>query len=604
MLPTNLGESGAASAVRTHVVGLSEHRVRRRQRLQLARAVYSGDPVRLAVVTHLSELSEITGADRAAAVWVDEYGHRLAHTHVMLDLMSDRPRRLFPMEPLERAWEIGLPGVYESRGRRGGDGASRFAVALGSDGARSWFLICESVGSRARLSDEDRQRALFVSGECAGALLHQDLDISESGVTRIRQPESRGFVGFSVLQDCEGREDRPDVSARVEQRFLVLRVARALVDEDEGAAEPDQWRERVASVRGEVLRRADKGGDAEDVWSSLLGALGDRDLARVARDLVVVGQRAEVEGHLHGALELYRCAYDAAAAVMSADTAVDAARFQGRVQRRSARWDEAVRQYEVAYEVALAAGNEAKAAQALGGLASVRQEIGNLPLARESYRSALTLADRSGVRDVVASIHHGFLGLEHAAGELDAALRHGWTAIGTYEDGVARIRCLANLAGVLIDLGDRVAAEDAWTIVARESTEVYYRTYALDALGHLAALRGDLQDFERYTSACDALGWEEGSRSAKAEILYHRGLSYQALGMRDAAERWLGRAIRHAEEFGLNRTLFRAEEALARLEQESRADERETVESTKPSAPPEVREGLREMRRAAVGALV
>lgn len=604
MLSTNLGDSDSALTARDHVVGLSEHRSRRRQRLQLARAIYSGDPVRLAVVTHLSELSDITGADRAAAVWVDEYGDSVAHTHVILDLMSDRPRRSFPVEPLERAWEVGLPGVYETAGanRRAGDGASRFAVALGSDGARSWFLVCESVGPRARLSDEDRQRALFVSGECAGALLHQDLDPAEGRGTRLRASEPDGFVGFAVLKDCEGHEDRLDVSARVEQRFMVLRVARALVDEDAGAGDPTGWDERVGMLEDEVLRRVAEGGDSEDVWTVVLAALRGRDMARLAHGLTVVGRRAEVEGHVNGALELYRCAFDAAAAVMNAELAVDAARFQGRVQRRAARWDKAVGAYQVACEVARAAGLDARAAQALGGLAAVRQEIGNLPLARSGYQEALELATRSGVRDVVAAIHHGLLALEHAAGNLVAALNHGWTAVGSYENTSDRVRSLAGLAGALVDFGDRATAEDAWTVVSREAEDIYYRIYAFDALAYLAALRGDLADFERNAAACDALGWEDGSKSAKAEILYYRGLSYQALGMLDAAERWLQRAVRHADAFGLNRTLFRAEEALARLTDAPSGAE--VAEYTEPSAPREVREGLREMRRVAVGASV
>ncbi len=607
MLSTNLGDPDTVLTARDHVVGLSEHRSRRRQRLQLARAIYSGDPVRLAVVTHLSELSEITGADRAAAVWVDEYGDPVAHTHVIVDLMSDRPRRSFPVEPLERAWEVGLPGVYETAGanRRAGDGASRFAVALGSDGARSWFLVCESVGPRARLSDEDRQRALFVSGECAGALLHQDLDPDEGRGPRLGASKPDGFVGFPVLKDCEGQEDRLDVSARVEQRFMVLRVARALVDEDAGAGDPHGWNERVRVLEDEVLQRVAEGGDSEDVWSTAFAGLRERDLARLARGLTVVGRRAEVEGHRHGAMELYRCAFDAAAAVMDAELAVDAARFQGRIQRRSARWDKAVGAYQVACEVARAAGLDAKNAQALGGLAAVRQEIGNLPLARSGYQEALELATRSGVRDVVAAIHHGLLALEHAAGNLVAALNHGWTAVGSYENTSDRVRSLAGLAGALVDFGDRSTAVDAWTIVSREAEDVYYRMYAFDALAYLAALRGDLAEFERNAAACDALGWEDGSRSAKAEILFYRGLSYQALGMLDAAERWLERAVRHADEFGLNRTLFRAEEALKQLVDAPKP--REAVEvagNTEPSAPREVREGLREMRRVAVGASV
>ena len=610
MLPTNIGNSDSAPAARTQVVGLSEHKSRRNQRLQLARAMQSGDPVRSVLIEHLVALAEITGADRAAAVWVDEYSATDVRPLVTLDLLCDRPRRAFPVEPLERAWAAGLPGVYEGlRGstRSPSEPASQFAVALGSDGARSWFLVCDSVGLRARLSEPDRQRALFLSGEAAGALLHQDLDRDrDTGILRIRDSGARGFVGFPVLEDCEGREDDVTVTATVEQRFLAVRLARSLVDEEPGDADAARWADRVESTRVEIVERARRGGDALQEWSDLLDALARKDLSDVAEGLVAAGKRAEIEGHTHGALELYRCAFDAAAVVLEPGPAVDAARFRGRIQRRSARWAESIRAYQLAYRVAAAAGLTGKAAQALGGLASVRQEIGNLPEARKGYQEALELASRSGSRDVLANIHQGLLALEHAAGNAGVALRHGWAAVATYEDPDGKVRCLANLAGTLVDVGDRAAAEDAWTIVARQARDVYYRTYAHDALAYLAALRGDLGEFEAQAALCDALGWESGSKSAAAEILYYRGLSYRALGMLDAAERWLTRAVAHADRFGLNRTLFRAEEALDQLRQMAAGLARAAIESetTAPSAPPEVREGLREMRRAAVGALV
>ena len=52
---------------------------------------------------------------------------------------------------------------------------------------------------------------------------------------------------------------------------------------------------------------------------------------------------------------------------------------------------------------------------------------------------------------------------------------YGWTAVATFQDPKGRLRCLAGLAGALVDYGDRAAAEDAWTVVAEASDEVVYR---------------------------------------------------------------------------------------------------------------------------------
>src|SRR5690606_4952440 len=114
MFATNIGRHGQLGVARQQVVGLSEHRDRRHQRFRLAQALRSGDPIRSALVGHLRELIDLTAADRAAAVWIDEYGAPLVHPHLTLDLLCDVPRRSFPVEPLERAWEIGLPGAYDA----------------------------------------------------------------------------------------------------------------------------------------------------------------------------------------------------------------------------------------------------------------------------------------------------------------------------------------------------------------------------------------------------------------------------------------------------------------------------------------------------------
>ena len=193
-------------------------------------------------------------------------------------------------------------------------------------------------------------------------------------------------------------------------------------------------------------------------------------------------------------------------------------------------------------------------------------------------------------------VRHALMTVEQLSGNLIESLRHGWVAVATYESEERRTRCMAGLAGTLVDYGDREAAEDAWEWVAQTSRDHYYLIYAHDALGHLAALRGDRHAFERRSERCDALQWEVTGGFAKAEILYYRGLSYRALGDVTAAEAWLRRAADFSEEHKYNRVLFRAEGALRSLGTDSQGD-REGRATEAPVAPTELREGLRTMRR-------
>jgi tetratricopeptide (TPR) repeat protein len=578
------------------VLRLDEYRERRTYRLRVAEALHRIEPLKHAIHCHLAKIAELSGADRVATVWVDEYGPGLIHPYVVLDQLCDQPRRAFSAEPLHEAWELGVPGAHDRPFTSGSSIPSTLAVALGSDGTRAWFVLAESVLPRPLLDRQLRDRIMFLAGECASIVLHRDLDASHR-----RGPDGKAtaFAGWRILEDLDGREEDEVSSSRIARRFVVGRLVRMLVDDDL-AAVPERVSDQVRRARSELLAHdASDDEHGEGVrWHRVLDALEQGRHEVLAAELVELADAVEAQGHSHGALELYRCAYDIAGALGASRQAVDAARLAGRLLRRQARWDEAGRWFDVTREIADAADLPDVAARALVGLAGIARETGNFPEARGGFSKALEKAEASGSTEVIALVHHSLLGLEHQAGNLPVALRHGWLALGTYQSEAGRTRCLAGLAGVLTDFGDLDAAEDAWAIVAASSEERYYQIFAHDGLAYLFALKGDSRRFELHAGQCDALGWESGASSAKAEILHYRGLSYRALGQLDRAKEWLTRAVVFAEKHKYNRVLFKAEEALREIESQQAVSDREAA----PAAPLELREGLRAMRREAVGA--
>jgi tetratricopeptide (TPR) repeat protein len=578
------------------VLRLDEYRDRRVDRLRLAESLYRADSGRHALLLHLSEVARLSGADRAAVVWVDEYGSGLIHPHVVLDLLSDRPRRSFTTEPLHRAWELGVPGAYDS----GSDPipciAPTFAIALGSDGTRAWFLVTESVGPRGALDEEARDSVMFLAGECSAVVLHRDLDLTRDDAGGATAQAGSGFAGWRVLQDIEGRESDDEESRRIALRFMVARLARLLV-EDDLSVSAERITEQVRMARVQLVAHPKIVDEEARLWEVVLEAMDEGRIEDLAVALVELGDVVEARAHYHGALELYECAYAIGASTGAAVPAVDAARFRGRLLRRRAQWSESEHWYGVAQQVAEAAGLDDRLALVLVGLAVIKKEVGNLPAAREGLRKALKVAERSGDRDAIAGVHLDLLGLEHTAGNLPLGLAHGWIAVSTYQDNSAgRVRSLASLAGALVDHGDREAAEDAWALVAQEARDNYYRIYAYDALAYLAALRGDVDAFERNASVCDTLGWEHGPHSAKAEVLYYRGMSYRAMGRYEPARQWLTRAVTFAEEHDFNRVMFEAESALDDLN-----TSRQEQKMQPAAAPLEVKQGLREMRQGLAG---
>lgn len=571
------------------VLTLAEHRDRRQYRLALARAMLHGDRGRGTLLEHLAEVADLTGSDRVAVVWIDEYGAGFVHPHVVLDLLSDRPRRFFSPDPLQRAWDLGVPGALDDVTGSNRDRLATFAVALGSDGARGWFLVADSLTRRVRVDEERRDRLMFLAGEASAIVLHRDLDTAE---------ESGGaFAGWRLLKDLEGYESNERRSGMVGRRFEVGRLVAGLVEDD--LVLPDERRYELASRARESIH-----GDAEvdAAESSLLGDLLQAyevgDVPGLATQCLEAGHAAERDDHAHGALEMYRCAFEMAFALGEPATAIEAARSSGRVLRRRGQWAEADHWYGVALGIAERAELWDLIARTRAGLAVIQKDRGDISAAREGFEGALQAASSAKDADTTASIYQDMMNLEYVAGDLPVAARHGWRAVNTSATDEGRAQCLVGFAWILKELGDFDAAEDAYAVARETSEDFYYRLYAYDGYAHMAALRGDGAAFDVRAAECDELGWDDGPATAKAEILYFRGVSHALLGRCQEARSWLQRAVAFAEEHAFEVVLENSRAALAELS----ADGLKCSPIPKP-APPEVRDGLRAMRDEVLGVL-
>lgn len=576
------------------VLKLAEHRDRRQYRLAMTRALVHGDPSRRTLLKHLAEVADLTGSDRVAVVWIDEYGAGFVHPHLILDLLSDRPRRFFSSDPLQRAWDLGVPGALDDvigshRGR-----VATFAVALGSDGARGWFLVADSVTRRVSVVDERRDRLMFLAGEASAIVLHRDLDSDEDEPAR--------FAGWRVLQDLEGYETDARRAEVVGRRFEVGRLIVGLLEDD--LVTPEERRQELAErARDSIYRDRDVDEGEAMLLGDLLQAYEGGDLPRLAAVSLEAGHVAEREDHANGALELYRCSFEIAAALGEPETAIEAARSRGRVLRRRGQWSEADHWYGLALNIAERAEIWDLVARTRAGLAVTHKDRGDFTAARDGLERALDAAGSAKNADTIASIYHDLMNLEYVVGDLPVAARHGWRAVNTAPTDASRTRSLVGFAWILKELGDIDAAEDAYAVARLTAEDYYYRLYAFDGYAHMAALRRDAAAFDARAAECDALGWRDGPATAKAEILYFRGVSHALLGRYEEARSWLQKARVFAEEHAFEVVLDNALSALAELpgeRVEARAP-REIAAPGRRTAPHDVRDGLRALRDEVLG---
>jgi hypothetical protein len=292
------------------VLRLQDYRSRRERRFDQALALYSADRERALLLRYLWSAVSVVSGDRAAIVWVDEYGPGLVHGHVILDLIADQPRRAFAAEPLRLAWSEGVPGLYDASDRESPHGVfeqgsyrSICAVALGSDGLRAWFVVVDGQAPRPRLTRDASAELMFLAGECSAVLMHRDMKRHSDGVL-VPEGGLERFAAWPILKDIEGHEKDEEVNRRISCRFLVARVVRAILDDDL-STDREALDHQIDCVRREIGKQF--AADAErPLWDDVLSAAQRDDRHAFARSVLELGAHVEELGQLSGAREFYR----------------------------------------------------------------------------------------------------------------------------------------------------------------------------------------------------------------------------------------------------------------------------------------------------------
>lgn len=557
----------------TSVVRLDEIRVRRQQRLRETSALYGGDPERSRVALLLEQVLGVVEGDRAATVWVDEYGTGMVHVHCILDLVRTPPRRSFEPQLLQSAWEEGVPGLVDCPDLSQGNVVplmegvrSAAAVALGSDGARSWFVVVDSNRPRTALADEPAGHLMYLAGECASILLHRELPLFHSSGEAASDFERRrrtSFGGWPILQDIEGREADDDANRRIAARFLVGRLVRGLLEE-EFAMEREAVLYRAAGVRRE-LGTVSLEDPERQLWEAVVTAVEEEGPEKLARALLDLGGLVERQGHLFGAREFHRTAYEVAVIGGDSETTADAARFHARACRKLGDLVESRCWYETALRISRAREDRRVVAVVLDGLANTFREMGDLRRSRETALEGMEVARSEDDRYAVASFHHTLLSLDRSEGHWSDAIVNGWQAVGLYPEPYHQALALLDLAGVFVETRQFRSADDAYAVVEGMAPNRAVTLMAMGGRAYTAAMDGDITLFELHSARLDATEWMALPPAYRTQIELYRGLALAELGRLRGARSWLERARSHAELHQLRRLFDEADTAVDAL---------------------------------------
>ncbi len=554
----------------SEIVRLDQYRTRRAERLRTAVALAGWRPDRRIRVENMAKALDISGADRAMTVSVDEQGPGLVRVDHVLDLGSSPPRRSVSGDVLQLAARYGVPGLGDlpDRQRTGvlvfpDAPCSAAVVSLGSDGSRSWYLLIDSITPRGRLTLRQRESLMFIGGELACLVLDRDsgrLPADES----FENTRTDSFAGWGVLGDLADGTASEDERERVNIRFLAARLLKCHLDEGL-ARDRVGLVEQTAQICGDLHQLRDDSQEALETLA-LLESLERRESPDVCERVFDLASTLEAGGHLHAAREFYLSAFEIAAQCQSVRVAVDAAWGLGRASRRAADWPGAFRWYGIARDISGALDVWDRHGRILDGLGNALRDRGNLPQARETLVLALDVGERTQDEDLRASALHTLMTVEKLAGRHDLAILHGWEAVRLQRDAERRHWALMDLGGVFLESGRYRAAEDAFRVVAGSVEDRDAQVLALNGLAMVSALQGHGGEFEKRCEDVEAAEWQRASAIIRGQVLLDRGLSWSVLGERGHAQEWLQLALAFGENQGVGKLILDAEQALADLD--------------------------------------
>ena len=285
------------------------------------------------------------------------------------------------------------------------------------------------------------------------------------------------------------------------------------------------------------------------------------DVRLIAPAMLAYGHYLEDEGHYAEAADVLESLLHVGGDQLASSDAVAARLRVARVNRKTARFDEAETSYEIAGELARAAADGYSALLSRLGLASCLWGRGNLPEAHRQFQGILADARAQGQRDAEARAEHGLGNVleTRSLGQPHLAIGHLWRAFELYEDGPSRLRALNDLGYTLMTLGQVTAAERAFAlVVGREVGMNDNRLNATVELMNCASVRRDRVGFERWRGECQER-LAQMPPNILADFYFKSGIGLARFGSFGMARTLLGKAVATAARHGLHELEFRME---------------------------------------------
>jgi putative nucleotidyltransferase with HDIG domain len=268
-----------------------------------------------------------------------------------------------------------------------------------------------------------------------------------------------------------------------------------------------------------------------------------------ATPLLASALALERSGNATGAIDAYNAAA-AAAPDHDAATRATALRRAASVHRRRQEFDEAITLCQQAYTIAMSAGEDAIAAEALNGLAIVSIDRADWPTATTHLTRALELAGSSPI--LAARIEQNFGIIANIHGDFRCARQRYLRSLAGFREARDEQGCAIayqNLGMVTADQGDWRKADEFFAASLRIATHMGDVPLQAIVLVNRSEAQVGLGRFEEaFKDAEQALDifTQLGNLSGKADAYRSLGVVFRELGLGELAEQRFRSAIQSA----------------------------------------------------------
>jgi hypothetical protein len=152
-----------------HVIDLQEYLKGRKEERRGAFSIWGGDGERSRFALPMWRAIYLVRGHWGALLWGrDDHVPRTLQPYFVLDLESEPARTTTDADMVAGLWSGDGPQVRDAP-------PGSVSILLGSRDGRRWFLVLLGDPREDRLEPRVRDDLLFLAGECAGLLFHQDL---------------------------------------------------------------------------------------------------------------------------------------------------------------------------------------------------------------------------------------------------------------------------------------------------------------------------------------------------------------------------------------------------------------------------------------------